>query len=265
MPPSAPHAHAPASTSPPAASASSADAAARRASRTLRDGASLPERLRAALEGEVRFGDGDRALYATDASNYRMPPIGVVIPRHRADILATVRICREHGAPLLTRGGGTSLAGQCCNTAVVMDLSKHYNRVLEIDPERRTVTVEPGIVLDAVQKAVRPHELIFGPNPATHSHCTIGGMIGNNSCGINSLLAANHGLGLRTSDCVLSMEVLTYDGQILRVGETSEADFEAIAAEGGRRAPTAPTPATSAFSSAPTTGISRRKNGIPTT
>lgn len=195
----------------------------------------LPGRLRAALRGEVRFDDGARALYATDASNYRMPPIGVVIPRDRDDIIDAVRICREHGAPVLTRGGGTSLAGQCCNTAVVFDLSKHYNRVLALDPVRRTVTVEPGIVLDEMQKAAAAHGLIFGPNPATHDHCTIGGMLGNNSCGINSLLAANHGFGLRTSDNLLELEVLTYDGTILRVGATTDAEFEAIAAESGRR------------------------------
>jgi FAD/FMN-containing dehydrogenase/Fe-S oxidoreductase len=195
----------------------------------------LPVRLAAAIKGEVRFDDGARALYATDASNYRQPPIGVVLPRDRDDIIRTVRICREHGAPLLSRGGGTSLAGQCCNRAVVMDLSKYYHRVLAIDPGRRTITVEPGIVLDEVQEAVRPYGLIFAPNPATHNHCTIGGMLGNNSCGINSLLAANNGLGLRTSDNLVELEVLTYDGTVLRVGETNDAQFDEAIAEGGRR------------------------------
>jgi FAD/FMN-containing dehydrogenase/Fe-S oxidoreductase len=195
----------------------------------------LPQQLRAALRGEVRFDQGSRALYATDASNYRMPPIGVVIPRDRDDIIAAVRICREHGAPLLTRGGGTSLAGQCCNAAVILDLSKYYNRVLSIDPNRRQITVEPGIALDEVQKIAAPHELIFGPNPATHNHCTVGGMIGNNSCGINSMLAANHGTGYRTSDNVVAMEVLLYDGTILTVGQTDDAAFDAAIAEGGRR------------------------------
>ncbi|HWL16664.1 MAG TPA: FAD-linked oxidase C-terminal domain-containing protein [Opitutus sp.] len=196
---------------------------------------SLAERLRAAVRGEVRFDDGSRALYATDGSNYRQPPIGVVIPRDRADIVATVAICHELGAPLLSRGGGTSLAGQCCNHAVVMDLSKYYHHVLSIDPVRRLAKVETGIVLDEVQKAARPHGLIFGPNPATHSRCTVGGMLGNNSCGINSLLAARHGFGLRTSDNVAELEVLTYDGTILRLGETSDADFARAIAEGGRR------------------------------
>ena len=198
-------------------------------------GDGLEASLRRAVRGEVHFDDGSRALYATDGSNYRMPPIGVVIPRSRGDVIATVRICREHGAPLLSRGGGTSLAGQCCNTAVVMDLSKYFNHVLEIDVERRTMTVEPGIVLDEAQKAAAPHGLIFGPNPATHNHCTIGGMIGNNSCGINSLLSAAHGLGLRTSDNLCEMEVLAYDGTVLRVGETDDPAFAAAVAEGGRR------------------------------
>ncbi|HVU25808.1 MAG TPA: FAD-binding and (Fe-S)-binding domain-containing protein [Opitutus sp.] len=200
-----------------------------------RSPADLPARLRAAVKGEVRFDAGARALYATDASNYRMPPIGVVIPRDRADVIAAVRACHEHGVPLLSRGGGTSLAGQCCNAAVILDHSKYYNRVLAIDPAARTVTVEPGIVLDDVQRAVAGHGLIFAPNPATHNHCTIGGMIGNNSCGINSLLAANHGLGLRTSDNLRELELLTYDGAILRVGPTSEKEFDAIIAAGGRR------------------------------
>jgi FAD/FMN-containing dehydrogenase/Fe-S oxidoreductase len=200
-----------------------------------RSSGNLPDRLRAALKGEVRFDDGARALYATDASNYRQPPIGVVVPRDRDDIIATVRLCREHGAPVLSRGGGTSLAGQCCNTAVVMDLSKYYNRILALDPRERTVTVEPGIVLDELQKEAAKHDLIFGPNPATHSHCTIGGMLGNNSCGINSLLSVNHGLGMRTSDNLAELEILTYDGTILRVGPTTDAQFATRAGDPGRR------------------------------
>lgn len=195
----------------------------------------LEEALRRAVRGEVRFDDGARALYATDGSNYRMPPIGVVIPRDRADVIAAVRVCRDYGAPVLPRGGGTSLAGQCCNTAVVLDCSKYFNRVLGLDPERRMITVEPGIVLDEVQKAAEPHHLIFGPNPATHSHCALGGMLGNNSCGINSLLSAKHGLGLRTSDNLVELEVLTYDGEVLRVGPTGDGELERIIADGGRR------------------------------
>jgi FAD/FMN-containing dehydrogenase/Fe-S oxidoreductase len=195
----------------------------------------LVDQLRAAVRGEVRFDAGTRALYATDASNYRQPPIGVVIPRDRDDVIATVRVCREHGAPILTRGGGTSLAGQCCNTAVVLDFSKYCNRVLSFSAEQRQITVEPGIVLDELQKVTLPHGLIFGPNPATHTHCTIGGMIGNNSCGINSMLAANYGTGFRTSDNLIALEVLLYDGTILTVGATDDHALADAIAQGGRR------------------------------
>ena len=195
----------------------------------------LERDLRSAIRGEVRFDDGSRALYATDASNYRQPPIGVVIPHDRDDIIATVRVCREHGAPILSRGGGTSLAGQCCNVAVVVDLSKYYHRVLKIDPVRRIARVQPGIVLDALQKAAAEHDLVFGPDPATHSHCTLGGMIGNNSCGVRSVMAAMAGNGPRTSDNLEELEVLTYDGTILRLGPTSDEELEAAIRSGGRR------------------------------
>lgn len=192
--------------------------------------------LRRSIEGEVRFDDGTRALYATDGSNYRLPPIGVVVPRHRQDILTAVRICHEHNAPLLTRGGGTSLAGQCCNAAVVLDLSKHYNRVLQVDPKSRTARVEPGVVLDRLQAEAAKHGLMFGPNPSTHSHCTIGGMLGNNACGVHSVYAAVQGDGPRSSDQIVELEVLTYDGTVLRVGATTTEAFEEAIRGGGRRA-----------------------------
>jgi FAD/FMN-containing dehydrogenase/Fe-S oxidoreductase len=195
----------------------------------------LETELRATIAGEVRFGDGDRALYATDSSNYRQVPIGIVIPRDRQDIVNTVRICRKYGAPITGRGGGTSLAGQCCNVAVIIDFSKYYNRVLEIDSEQRLVRVEPGIVLDEMQKQVRQHGLIFGPDPATHSHCAIGGMLGNNSCGVHSVMAEFYGGGARTSDNVHEMEVLLYDGTILRVGRTEDSNLAQIIRENGRR------------------------------
>src|SRR5438132_13197033 len=143
--------------------------------------ASLADTLRRSLRGEVRFDEGSRALYATDASNYRQVPIGVVLPRNADEVMETLRLCREHGAPVLARGGGTSLAGQCCNVAVVIDMSKYLIRVLSLDPERRLARVQPGITLDELQNAARPHGLMFAPDPATHTHCTIGGMIGNNS------------------------------------------------------------------------------------
>src|SRR3954470_9744010 len=147
----------------------------------------LARDLAAALEGEVRFDDGSRALYATDASNYRQVPIGVVVPKTRADVIKTGEICRRYDAPLLSRGGGTSLAGQCCNTAVVIDFSKYVNRVLTLDPASRRARVQPGLVLDELRNAAEAHHLTFGPDPATHNRNTLGGMIGNNSCGVHSL------------------------------------------------------------------------------
>jgi FAD/FMN-containing dehydrogenase/Fe-S oxidoreductase len=195
----------------------------------------LERELASVLKGDVGFDPGMRALYATDASNYRQPPIGVVFPRDRDDIAAVHRICRSFGAPILSRGGGTSVAGQCTNAAVVMDLTRHFNRVLAVDPANRTATVESGIVLDELQKAVAPHGLIFGPNPATHSRCAVGGMIGNNACGVNSVMAAFRGNGPRTSDNIRSLEVMTYDGAVFNVGRTSDEELREIIAGGGRR------------------------------
>src|SRR5438128_8732239 len=195
----------------------------------------LEKELRATLRGEVRFADGDRALYSTDSSNYRQIPIGVVLPKDKNDIIQTVAACRKFGAPITGRGGGTSLAGQCCNVAVIIDFTKYYNRILEIDTARKLVRVEPGIVLDEMNGAVKKHGLIFGPDPATHSHCALGGMLGNNSCGVHSVMAEFYGGGARTSDNVEELEVLLYDGTILRVGKTSDAELEQIVRENGRR------------------------------
>src|ERR1051326_6634803 len=199
------------------------------------DAETLEKELHAKISGEVRFSDGDRALYSTDSSNYRQIPIGVVIPRHKADIIAAVAICRKFGAPITGRGGGTSLAGQCCNASVIIDFTKYYNRVLEIDPKRRLVRVEPGIVLDEMLKKVRKRCLVFGPDPATHNHCAIGGMVGNNSCGVHSVMAEFYGGGARSSDNVREFEVLLYDGTILRVGKTDAASLAQITAGTDRR------------------------------
>jgi FAD/FMN-containing dehydrogenase len=199
------------------------------------DAAALAAELRTRIRGEVRFDEGSRALYATDGSNYRQVPIGVVIPRSKEDVEATVAMCREFGAPLLSRGCGTSLAGQCCNVAVVMDFSKYLRGVLKIDQEKKLGTVEPGCVLDDLRDAAEQHGLIFGPDPATHSHCTLGGMLGNDSCGIHSLLAAKYGRGLRTADNTEELEVLTYDGCRMRVGATPPDELERVIRAGGRR------------------------------
>jgi FAD/FMN-containing dehydrogenase/Fe-S oxidoreductase len=195
----------------------------------------LEAALRAAVRGEVRFDRGSRGLYATDASSYRQVPIGVVIPRDRDDVVAAVRLAREHGAPILCRGGGTSLAGQGCNTAVVLDFSKYMDAVLEVNPDERWARVEPGTVLDDLRAATRPYGLTFGPDPATHTHCTLGGMIGNNSCGVHSVQATHYGTGPLTEHQVLELTVLTYDGEILTVGPTGAPELERLIAGGGRR------------------------------
>jgi FAD/FMN-containing dehydrogenase/Fe-S oxidoreductase len=175
--------------------------------------AALAESLRREIRGEVRFDSSARALYATDGSNYRQVPIGVVIPRDAGDVLATISVCREFGAPLLCRGGGTSLAGQCCNVAVVLDFSKYMSKIIEIDPVRRIARVQPGVVLDHLRNAAEKFNLTFAPDPATHDRCTIGGMVGNNSCGVHSVMAG------KTDDNIEELEVVLYDGTRLKVGQ----------------------------------------------
>src|SRR5581483_10201556 len=193
------------------------------------DAAALAAALKREVRGEVRFDNGSRALYAPDASNYRQVPIGVVMPQDANDVIATVALARKFGAPILARGGGTSLAGQCCNVAVVMDFSKYMNHILELDPQKKFARVQPGIVLDDLRNEAEKHGLTFGPAPATHSRCTIGGMIGNNSCGVHALMAG------KTVDNIDELEVLLYDGTRLRVGPASDAEIEKIINEGGRR------------------------------
>jgi FAD/FMN-containing dehydrogenase/Fe-S oxidoreductase len=190
---------------------------------------SLAADLRAHVRGEVQFGPGDRALYATDSSNYRLIPIGVVRPLDIEDLVETVRVCRDHDAPITMRGGGTSLAGQTTNNAVIVDVSRHLTRILELDPERRLARVQPGVVLDALRAAAERHGLTYGPDPATHDRCTLGGMLGNDSCGAHSIMAG------RTSDNVESLDVLTYDGLRLTVGRTSDEELARLCAEPGPR------------------------------
>ncbi len=218
----------PDSTSAPALRDISARALAARSEPV--DAVALEAALRRHLRGDVRFDSGSRALYATDGSNYRQFPIGVVVPRDTEDVLAAIALCREYHAPLLARGGGTSLAGQCCNVAIVLDFSKYMARILKIDPERRIARVEPGVILDHLRAAAEKHHLTFAPDPATHDRCTLGGMIGNNSCGVHSIMAG------KTDDNVESLEILTYDGHRMHVGVTNEKDFNRILREGGRRA-----------------------------
>ncbi len=157
-------------------------------------------------------------------------PIGVVVPRSTDEVIAALEVCHEHGAPVLTRGAGTSLAGQCCNVAVILDVSRHLNAILDIDLQRRQVRVEPGVICEHLRRAVEPHGLTWGPDPSTDQWCTLGGMLGNNACGKHSIFAG------KTSDNVISMEVVTYDGLRLTVGPTSDEELRAILAAGGPRA-----------------------------
>ncbi|OLB86977.1 MAG: FAD-binding oxidoreductase [Acidobacteriales bacterium 13_2_20CM_2_55_5] len=194
------------------------------------DAASLATDLRRNVRGEVRFDDGTRALYATDGSNYRQVPIGVVLPRDDEDVIAAISLARKYGAPILCRGGGTSLAGQCCNVAVVLDMSKYMATILDVDPVQRLARVQPGVILDHLRNAAEKHRLTFGPDPATHDRCTIGGMIGNNSCGVHSVMAG------KTDDNIEQLDVLTYDGDRMTVGSTTDQELESIIRQGGRRA-----------------------------
>jgi FAD/FMN-containing dehydrogenase/Fe-S oxidoreductase len=188
----------------------------------------LEAQLRRKVRGEVRFDAASKALYATDASNYRHIPIGLVVPRDEEDVIATVEICRKFQAPILSRGAGTSLAGQGCNAAVILDFSKYMNRISKVDADAKTVYVQPGAVLDRVRDAAEEFHLTFAPDPATHSRCTLGGMIGNNSCGVHALM------GGKTVDNIVSLDLLLYDGTRMRVGATSETELEANIAAGGR-------------------------------
>jgi FAD/FMN-containing dehydrogenase/Fe-S oxidoreductase len=176
----------------------------------------------------IRFDLGRRALYASDASNYRQLPIGVICPRDVADVEAALAACRQTGAAVLPRGAGTSLSGQCVNVAVVFDYSRSMNALLSIDPETKLARVQPGIVLDRLRDAAEAHHLTYAPDPATHSRCTLGGILGNNSCGVHGLM------GGKAVDNVESLEILLYDGTRLTVGRTSHEKLEALIRSGGR-------------------------------
>lgn len=188
----------------------------------------LERSLREKVRGEVRFDPASKALYAADASNYRHTPIGLVIPLDADDVVETVAVCSRFGAPILSRGAGTSLSGQGCNAAVILDFSKYMNKMSAVDSAACVVSVQPGIVLDRVREAAEVFELTFAPDPATHSRCTIGGMIGNNSCGVHALM------GGKTVDNIESLDLLLYDGTRMTVGATSEMELEGLIASGGR-------------------------------
>ncbi|MHA5047286.1 FAD-binding and (Fe-S)-binding domain-containing protein [Streptomyces sp. SD15] len=174
--------------------------------------AALAARLAAEVRGEVAFDVTARALTTMDASNYRRVPLGVVAPRDADDVAAALSVCRAHGVPVVPRGGGTSIAGQATGTGVVLDFTRHMNRIVALDPDARTALVQPGVVLDRLQEAAAPHGLRFGPDPSTHSRCTLGGMIGNNSCGSHSVAWGT------TADSVRELTVLDGRGEPRTLG-----------------------------------------------
>ncbi|MFF1638815.1 FAD-binding and (Fe-S)-binding domain-containing protein [Streptomyces sp. NPDC058246] len=190
------------STSVPSSATDSAEAA-----RALRAG------LAKAVRGEVAFDATARALTTMDASNYRRVPLGVVAPRDAEDVAAALAVCRAHGVPVVPRGGGTSIAGQATGTGIVLDFTRHMNRIVSLDPRARTAVVQPGVVLDRLQDAAAPHGLRFGPDPSTHGRCTLGGMIGNNSCGSHSVAWGT------TADSVRELSVVTARGASARLGQ----------------------------------------------
>ena len=192
------------------------------------DSAHLERALRTAVTGEVRFDAGSKAAYSVDGSNYRQVPIGVVVPKTVEDVIQTVEVCRKFGAPVLSRGGGTSLSGQCCNVAIVIDWTKYLHKILEVNPEQKYARVQPGAICDHLRHAAAPFWLTWGPDPATHTHCTFGGMLGNNSCGVHSQMAG------KAVENTLAMDILLYDGTRLSVGSMSESDLNDAITRGGR-------------------------------
>lgn len=183
-------------------------------------GLALRDTLRKEGIGDVRVDATSRAAYSSDASLYRVTPQAVVMPTHADEVAATLAVCRSEGVPVTARGGGTSIAGNAVGPGVVLDFSRYLNQVVAVDPDSRTAVVQPGVVQAALQRAAAPHGLRFGPDPSSHTRCTIGGMIGNNACGSRAL-----GYG-RTSDNVTGLRVLTASGDALTLGaEQSSSPF----------------------------------------
>jgi FAD/FMN-containing dehydrogenase/Fe-S oxidoreductase len=199
------------------------------------DVARLRRDLEKKVRGEVRFDTASLAMYANDASNYRQVPIGVVVPKTLDDIVWTHRVCAKYGAPILNRGGGTSLSGETVNYAVVIDNSKYLTAVGDVDVEHKLVTCQPGVINEDLNRHTGKQNLVFGPDPSSHSRCTIGGNIGNNSCGVHSVQSQLYGSGPRTSDNVEALEIVTYDGERFWVGVNEEDKLDEIIAAGGRK------------------------------
>src|SRR5215212_9759231 len=190
---------------------------------TMRHG--IQRDLEQQIGGEVRFDRVSRALYSTDASVYQIEPLGVVVARTREDVIRTVRLCHEFRCPLTLRGGGTSQAGQAVGAGLILDTSKHLNRLLDVDPARRIARVEPGIVLDELNAQLRPLGLRFAPDISTAGRATLGGMMANNSAGARSVL---YGITLHH---VLEQEVVFADGTVAHLRDLSASQLDAACAE----------------------------------
>ncbi len=180
----------------------------------------IADELRRRVEGEVRFDPHSRLLYSTDASIYQMEPVGVVIPRNNADVQAVVDFAAREGIPVLPRSGGTSLAGQTVNHAIVLDFSKYLNNVLEVNAEEQWARVQPGIILDQLTRQMGPHGLQYAPDPTTANRACVGGGIGNNTCGAHSVIYG------KTLDHIQELDVVLSDGSTAHFGELTPQELE---------------------------------------
>ena len=187
----------------------------------------IADELSRRVDGEVRFDPHSRLLYSTDASIYQMEPVGVVIPRSSADVQAVVEFAAREGIPVLPRSGGTSLAGQTVNHAIVMDFSKYLNNVLEVNAEEQWARVQPGIILDQLTRQMGPHGLQYAPDPTTANRACVGGGIGNNTCGAHSVIYG------KTLDHIQELDVILSDGSTAHFGELSPAELESRLSAGG--------------------------------
>ncbi|MGH9719671.1 MAG: FAD-binding oxidoreductase, partial [Bryobacteraceae bacterium] len=177
--------------------------------------------LESGFQGEIRFDKVSRALYSTDASVYQIEPMGVVVPKSREDVIHAVKVCRQFRCPLTMRGGGTAQAGQSIGPGLVIDTSKYFNRILEVNVEERWARVQPGLVLDELNAALRHHAMRFAPDISTASRATVGGMMANNSSGARSVLYG------KTIDHVIEQEVVLSDGSVVRLRALSPEELEA--------------------------------------
>lgn len=185
------------------------------------------QQLPSRVKGEVKTGEVERLMYATDASAYREVPTGVVYPVDGEDIVALVRFANEHGIPLIPRAAGTSLAGQVVGSGLIVDVSRHMNKILEINTEAHWVTVQPGVVLDELNLHLKPLGLFFSPETSTSNRCNIGGMVGNNSCGAHSLVYGS------TRDHTLEIKAILSDGSEVVFKELSKSEFDNKMAQQG--------------------------------